>query len=455
MPPPIHPILLDTIKAISRVANRDELCQHMVENGRRYSGASMVTLSFARPEQQMLVTEFAAGHDAHPMNAALRALKLNPIGLHLPLSADWVRQMLHEHRPVVIRNLHRVLFNQLSPPLAVALARATRFRQYVGTPLIASGRVVGQVGYFFAAADPQRDLGFLETYAEVAAVVIKNLQDLTALQSTIIELRQKEILTSTRPPAAPMETVADRPVGPAPSPAVHILLVEDNPVNQKMTLLVLERRGWKTSLARNGQEAVEMAAQQPFDLVLMDVQMPVMDGITAAQQIRHGETDSGRYTPIIAMTAHATRSDKVRSLAAGMDAHLTKPIRPQKVYQVIDRFLDLPLPAQSLQMLLDTLGGDRELLKEIVQLFLEHYPIVLQRLSAAVAQQDAPTVMASAHTLKGELAQMGFERALEPTRQLEQMGRDERLGLAPDALSELKIEMARYSAALRRSELFH
>jgi len=252
--------------------------------------------------------------------------------------------------------------------------------------------------------------------------------------------------------AVPPQAISAPARPPTAPPAARILLVEDNPVNQKLALIMLKKRGWEVRLARNGQEAVDLLAEHTFDLALMDVQMPVMDGLTATQLIRQRET--GRHTPIIAMTAHAMKGDQERCLAAGMDAYISKPIRPETLYNMVERFLAPPPSTDGLQTLLETLGGDRELFQEIVELFLRHYPTELQRLATAVAEQDAPTARAAAHTLKGELAQLGLEEAREFAYQLEQMGRAGQLDGAAGALSELKIELARVAAALRRPDWY-
>jgi CheY-like chemotaxis protein len=121
--------------------------------------------------------------------------------------------------------------------------------------------------------------------------------------------------------------------------APRILLAEDNPVNQKVALYMLRRRGYDVSLAGTGREAVERVAREPFDLVLMDVQMPEMDGFAATAAIREAEVGSGRHLTIIAMTAHSMAGDRERCLAAGMDGYLSKPIRSAVLYALLDHEL--------------------------------------------------------------------------------------------------------------------
>ena len=139
----------------------------------------------------------------------------------------------------------------------------------------------------------------------------------------------------------------DRREAVAPAAAVEpaavtarILLAEDNLVNQRVAMHMLQRRGFTVEIANNGLEAVALHAREPFDLVLMDVQMPEMDGIEAVATIRAREQQTGLHTPIVALTAHAMTEDRERCLAAGMDAYLSKPIAAASLYQVIDRLLE-------------------------------------------------------------------------------------------------------------------
>ena len=119
---------------------------------------------------------------------------------------------------------------------------------------------------------------------------------------------------------------------------LKILLVEDNPVNQLLASRILQKRGHVVVLAGDGKSAVEIVRQQSFDLVLMDVQMPEMDGLEATTAIREHERASGKHVPIIAMTAHALVGDKERCLEAGMDGYLSKPMQPEELYAILDDF---------------------------------------------------------------------------------------------------------------------
>ncbi|MDL1956196.1 MAG: PAS domain S-box protein [Candidatus Desulfofervidus auxilii] len=117
---------------------------------------------------------------------------------------------------------------------------------------------------------------------------------------------------------------------------LRILVAEDNPVNQKLIVKILEKQGWQVTVANNGKEAVEITEKEDFDLVLMDIQMPKMDGLSATRAIREREKITGKHLPIIALTAHAFEEDKKECLAAGMDAYISKPIKIQKLFEIIE-----------------------------------------------------------------------------------------------------------------------
>jgi CheY-like chemotaxis protein len=128
---------------------------------------------------------------------------------------------------------------------------------------------------------------------------------------------------------------------------LKILVAEDNPVNQKLAVRMLEKRGHAVTLARNGREAVEALELEAFDLVLMDIQMPEMDGFEATAAIRQRERRTGRHQPIVAMTAHAMKGDDQRCVDAGMDGYLAKPIRGEELYALLAGFQESAVPAKT------------------------------------------------------------------------------------------------------------
>ena len=120
---------------------------------------------------------------------------------------------------------------------------------------------------------------------------------------------------------------------------MHVLLAEDNSVNQRLTTRLLEKRGHRVTVANNGQEVIAQLRLSSFDLVLMDVQMPLLDGLDATRMIREQERGSRVHQPIVALTAHAFKGDQERCEAAGMDGYLAKPIRPEELDAVLQKYM--------------------------------------------------------------------------------------------------------------------
>jgi len=142
------------------------------------------------------------------------------------------------------------------------------------------------------------------------------------------------LAAAVSPPTITSQTVPPRQ---SPPSSLRVLLAEDNAVNQKLMIHLLKKRGYAVSLAVNGTQVLELLKQQTFDLVLMDIQMPVMEGFEATRLIRQEELVTGRHMPIIALTAHAMKGDRERCLEAGMDDYLTKPIQRKELFDAIDR----------------------------------------------------------------------------------------------------------------------
>ena len=188
----------------------------------------------------------------------------------------------------------------------------------------------------------------------------------------------------------------------------RILLVEDNPVNQRVAQHLLQKLGADVSLANNGADALERLAETPFDAVLMDCQMPVMDGFTATRRIRELERQNGRgkRLPIIALTANVMSEDRENCIAAGMDAHLGKPIEPAQLIDCLGRYLkaELELPAVDMNALREITGGDEEFERELMETFVSSGDRCLAEILAALRIQDFDTIGKRAHALKGASA---------------------------------------------------
>ncbi len=222
---------------------------------------------------------------------------------------------------------------------------------------------------------------------------------------------------------APQAAVA----APAPAPepetrggnGLRILLAEDNPVNQRLALRLLEKMGHRITLVDNGQDALERAMQGGFDLILMDVQMPALDGLTATRRIRQWELDHAGHVPIIAMTARAMQGDRERCLEAGMDDYLSKPIDSERLRQVVSRFhAEQAGPVLAWRGALLRLDGDSDLLLELAALFIVDGPQLMQTLYEALDGDDLPGSQRAVHSLQGVLVNFGAQRAISQAERM-------------------------------------
>jgi two-component system, sensor histidine kinase and response regulator len=201
---------------------------------------------------------------------------------------------------------------------------------------------------------------------------------------------------------------------------LRILLAEDNIVNQTLASRLLEMRGHDVTVVSNGRQALAALEKQAFDVILMDVQMPELDGFETTEAIRESEKPTGKHIPIIALTAHAMKGDKERCLAAGMDGYLSKPIRSSDLFELIERSLgaasenysssgDKKLASDRFdgEALLARLEGRAEVCAELIDTFLKESPHTLSAIEFAVARRDAAAIARSAHALKGAVSNFG------------------------------------------------
>ncbi|MBP7777826.1 MAG: response regulator [Acidobacteria bacterium] len=285
---------------------------------------------------------------------------------------------------------------------------------------------------------------------------------------------------SQAPPAARRPPGARR--GARRQRRLDILVVEDNATNQKVVAHVLEQRGYRVTAASTGRQAVEMASRRSFDLILMDVQMPEMDGFEATAAIRAQEAQSGAFTPIVALTARTMSGDRERCLAAGMNAFVAKPLRPASLLAAIDALLEPavfdpvavsdpvavfatpvadtpgaepPGDAERLDLspLLEAFGGDRLLVDETIAVFLADLPWQRAAVDAAVAGGDPVTIARAAHALKGAVGLFSTGAAYQAARRLEEEARAGTLRAADaqrDALAEALGHLIEALHALRR-----
>jgi PAS domain S-box-containing protein len=231
-------------------------------------------------------------------------------------------------------------------------------------------------------------------------------------------------------------------------PHLRILVAEDNATSQLIAKKTLEKAGHAVQIAGTGVEAIRMVKEGAFDLVLMDVEMPEMNGLEATRFIRKTEKESGQHIPIIAMTAYAMKEDRQRCLEAGMDAYLSKPVNPDELYRVIGGFSfgKDTNEVMDIKAALELVGGDEDILREVVGVFLEQdYPEQLQRLKDGIDQHDAQAVKAAAHSIKGAVRSFGGSALSSTALRLEEMGRNNDLSGAGAALQELEQEAIQFA----------
>jgi PAS domain S-box-containing protein len=266
------------------------------------------------------------------------------------------------------------------------------------------------------------------------------------------------------PPEVPQPPMA---AGRSKLRPLAVLLVEDTPANQKVVSSVLSKRGHMVTVAQNGREAVNLVQSGNFDVILMDVQMPIMDGFQATAAIRSIENGSPQPTPIIAMTAHAMRGDREKCLAAGMDAYLAKPIDVQELLAMVEgvrrdesgdtkaelkKAAGLATAAQpgvvDIEAAMQRLAGDMDLLRELATMFAEDAPQLLEKLEQGINERDASQVRRAAHSLKGLAANFGAARCVSVAQELELLGKQGTLDPAPPALATLRECLVELDAAL-------
>ncbi len=254
------------------------------------------------------------------------------------------------------------------------------------------------------------------------------------------------------------------------SRSLKLLLTEDNPVNQMFAVAILEKRGHTVRIANNGQEALDMLAKEEFDAVLMDIQMPVMDGLEATRQIRAREKSTGRHIPIVAMTAHAMQRDKDECFQVGMDHYVSKPVRTEHLFEILEGIapsmqaeasqrhvpevlqpqlkFDQPRPvkqpvaedktvfdrAEALEQCL----GSEEMLTQLTRVFLQNADNMIGAMENAIREQDAAALRRSAHTFKGAVGNLASKKTYDAAMQLEQMGRNNDLSEASRACDQFK-----------------
>ncbi len=241
----------------------------------------------------------------------------------------------------------------------------------------------------------------------------------------------------------------------APIRGARVLLAEDNPLNQQVALGLLELAGLETDVAENGREAVEMARSNEYDIVLMDIQMPDLDGLSATRLIR--EDDGIKNLPVVAMTAHTIAGDREKSLNAGMNDHVTKPIDPDELYDALLRWIEpkerqAPKPKRArvedymleppeiagvdVRAGLRTVGGNVKLYRSLLRDFHRDYSELVPDLQARLKSGDYQAVQAATHTMKGVAGNIGARKLYDAAASVESKLKEGRNSEAEEAFPE-------------------
>ena len=246
--------------------------------------------------------------------------------------------------------------------------------------------------------------------------------------------------------------------------SLDVLLAEDSHVNQKLAIALLEKWGHKVTVAENGRKAVEQWAAGNFDIILMDIQMPEVDGHDATRQIRDLEQQTGGHTPIMAMTAHALKGDEEKCLAVGMDEYISKPIRAPLLFEKLTALCDVAIHETSEEIgiligdrsglidwdaALNIAAGDSDLLKDLVESILEETPRQFGLLETSIADGDSLTARRAAHTILGNMRTIAVQDAMDRASIVENLAKDGHLDSISGPVESLRIACDQVLTELR------
>jgi signal transduction histidine kinase/DNA-binding response OmpR family regulator len=322
-----------------------------------------------------------------------------------------------------------------------------------------------ELGFSAYLTRPIRQSELMDALATVWSAHLKGEALGLVTRHTVAESRETSVLLEAESP---------------PALGAKVLVAEDNFVNQQVALEILQSFQCEVTVASDGVEAVDCIRNRLFDLVMMDCQMPRMDGFTATREIRKFE-DGGKRIPIIAMTAHAMKGDRERCLQAGMDDYLSKPIDPESVLEVLRRWLpkaagDAPppdsrqafgpppalsapsapsedldqLPVFDLKQAMWVTGGKMRMFKRVSMVFLQHMPDRVQELALAVNHEDTAEVSRLAHSIYGATASIGGRRLCQVAQELEQIARNGRLDDSQSLFESIQREFTQLQQALQQ-----
>ncbi len=365
-----------------------------------------------------------------------------------PAALELLQNANDEGRPFDIVLLDNMMPEMDGFELAAAIAER---------PDLAGGLLM-----MLSSSDRRQDAVRCEA-AGIAAYMTKPIRRLELFHALIEALHARTAVREKSRPGAPPPT-SQSAIGQAERP-LRLLLAEDNLVNQRLAARLLEKRGHAVDVVGCGREAVQAVKERRYDVVLMDVEMPEMDGFEATRQIRAAEDEAVRRVPVIAMTAHAMKGDRERCLAAGMDDYVSKPLRPAELFKTIEACaapadhspatlspVANASPGQenvlNVARLLETFGGDRDLLREVIEVFLDEYPELVARLEDAVKKENRENLRQAAHKLKGAIAPFSREEAYQTGYQIEKTAADADWRELALLVQTMKTQLARLVPAL-------
>jgi CheY-like chemotaxis protein len=290
----------------------------------------------------------------------------------------------------------------------------------------------------------------------ISAYLVKPIRQSELLEAILLVLGQP-FLRKDHPDLVTRHTIREA------RRKLRILVAEDNAINRELVTRLIQKHGHTGMAVTTGREAVDLLDKDAAncDIVLMDVEMPDMDGFQATAIIREKEKISGKHIPIIAMTAYAMKGDRERCLAAGMDGYVPKPIRHQELFETIQTLvMDVPNiptnapPEKPLVEVLDEallmsrVDSDPQLLRDLVDLFLEDCPRLVDEIRVALDRKEAKAVERGAHSLRGSTGNLAAKMASEAALKLERLTHAGDLVNAESALQELECQLERLKPAL-------
>lgn len=413
-----------TFHFTARLSIQDEGAESAVETGPNLEGMRVLVVDDHR-ESRQIVGEMLANWRLAPVLAA--------DGEH---ALEEMKRAADEGRPFGL-----VIIDGVMPEMdGFALVERVRRESALG------GAIVMVLAPAMPAGVGQRchDLG-------IAAMVTKPVAQSELLDAILVAVDGGKTSPASKSPA---------PSAPDSAAGLRILLAEDNVINRAVVTGMLEKDGHVLIHATNGREAVEIASSDPeIDVILMDVQMPEMDGLEATRRIRGLEQAGARHIPIVAMTAHAMAGDRERCLEAGVDEYLAKPVRKESLLNVLagisgtggvsSATAEDPSAAFTRASLLAKFDENEELVSHLAGLFMENTPRLMDDLREAIAAGDPPALYRTAHALLSSLGAFGADEAHRIARELEELGRSGSVSGAEKLFAALEGEVATIYRALK------